>query len=468
MGLNFPNAPTVGQLYPSPPVAGVPVYRWDGTVWGTSGATNDKQPLYSDGTVPMQAGKQLTLAQDPVAPTDAADKHYVDALVAAGTGSGAVRYDTAQALTEPQRVQARANITASGFGDASKNLIINGDMTISQNYGTTTIGLPINVSTYIADMWVFTPSQAAATAAFSGGISGNLNPALAGQLGVTAASAWTPAAANDYVAFTQIIEGNRWAKLAFGNAANAGPISIGFWVYALATGTAAVAISNANYTRSYVAPFTVTASHVWQYKTVTIPPDVTGTWLSTAAGAVVLRFCFGSGSTYITATPNVWQAGNFLAATGISNFFGANGSDVYLAGVSIIPGIAPVPAEQSGLFRRDYAEELRLCQRYYCTSYPMGTPPGGASIGTYISMFASTPAQFFGTIPYPITMRVSPTLTMYSFAGTPGTWSTTTGTNVGGTGSLAGGERGITSGGNSVGVTAGLSYLCHYVADARM
>jgi hypothetical protein len=33
MGINFPNAPTTGQLYPQPAVAGMPVYRWDGAKW---------------------------------------------------------------------------------------------------------------------------------------------------------------------------------------------------------------------------------------------------------------------------------------------------------------------------------------------------------------------------------------------------------------------------------------------------
>jgi hypothetical protein len=28
MAFDFPNAPTVGQTYPQPPVVGVPVYTW--------------------------------------------------------------------------------------------------------------------------------------------------------------------------------------------------------------------------------------------------------------------------------------------------------------------------------------------------------------------------------------------------------------------------------------------------------
>jgi hypothetical protein len=53
---------------------------------------------------------QLTLVGDPVATTDAADKHYVDTQISALASQGSVRYDVAQTLTAPQQAQARANI----------------------------------------------------------------------------------------------------------------------------------------------------------------------------------------------------------------------------------------------------------------------------------------------------------------------------------------------------------------------
>jgi hypothetical protein len=96
MALNFPNAPTTNQLYPQPPIAGVPVYRWDGQKWTSSAA---KTPVYTDGSTAMTA--QLTLIAPPVNPTDASAKSYVD---------GAVRWDSAQTLTASQQVQGRANI----------------------------------------------------------------------------------------------------------------------------------------------------------------------------------------------------------------------------------------------------------------------------------------------------------------------------------------------------------------------
>ncbi|WP_371929943.1 hypothetical protein [Bradyrhizobium sp. CCGUVB1N3] len=47
MALDFPNTPSVGQLYPSPAVAGVPVYRWSGVTWDAQNLTGTDAP--SDG-----------------------------------------------------------------------------------------------------------------------------------------------------------------------------------------------------------------------------------------------------------------------------------------------------------------------------------------------------------------------------------------------------------------------------------
>lgn len=80
--MNFPDSPTVGQQWPSPPLTGMPVYTWDGTRWTIprDGVIGSKFAILNDGSIPMAA--QLTLAGDPVAPTDAADKNYVDTTLA--------------------------------------------------------------------------------------------------------------------------------------------------------------------------------------------------------------------------------------------------------------------------------------------------------------------------------------------------------------------------------------------------
>ena len=104
--LDFPNAPTVGQKYPQPPVGDVPVYTWDGEKWTTlGGAVAGKTAVWTDGSSAMAA--QLTLIAPPVNPTDATAKSYVD---------GAVRWDKAQGLLPGAQLQARSNINATNLG----------------------------------------------------------------------------------------------------------------------------------------------------------------------------------------------------------------------------------------------------------------------------------------------------------------------------------------------------------------
>lgn len=79
--LDFPASPAVGQQYPSPAISGTPVYQWDGSKWITQLST--KSVVYNDGSIPMTAA--LTLSGDPVNPTDAADKHYVDNIAVPGS-----------------------------------------------------------------------------------------------------------------------------------------------------------------------------------------------------------------------------------------------------------------------------------------------------------------------------------------------------------------------------------------------
>jgi hypothetical protein len=115
MAMNFPNSPNVGDKYPTSPVAGQPQYTWNGTLWTTHGVAPPgpgKVPVWTDGSNPMTAA--LTLSGDPVNPTDAADKHYVDTQFNALNARGNVRYDTAQTLTTGQQLQAQNNIGIQG------------------------------------------------------------------------------------------------------------------------------------------------------------------------------------------------------------------------------------------------------------------------------------------------------------------------------------------------------------------
>jgi hypothetical protein len=84
MALDFPASPSVNQKYPQPPVAGVPVYSWDGEKWRIADLSG-KTPIYTDGSTAMAA--QLTLVSPPLNPTDATSKAYVDGNDAIATAA---------------------------------------------------------------------------------------------------------------------------------------------------------------------------------------------------------------------------------------------------------------------------------------------------------------------------------------------------------------------------------------------
>lgn len=88
-----------------------------------------------------------------------------------------------------------------------------------------------------------------------------------------------------------------------------------------------------------------------------------------------------------------------------------------IANVQFEPGSAATPFE-----RRQYGQELALCQRYYSKSYSTGTAPAtNTSEGsfTYTATQTATSANQY-TIYYPVTMRAVPTVTIYTPSGTSG------------------------------------------------
>jgi len=365
MGINFPSSPTVGDLYPVPIVPGVPQYQWNGTAWLAS----------STGVGPS--------------PDDS------------------VRYDTSQSLTDAQTLQARQNIYAAPFDAmAYSGMQINGSMDVSQEFGTTSRSTP----GYVLDGWLFqkgagiTPPMSSAQADATGVFPGLFQKCVYVNNSSTQASI----PAGDYVFIQHVIEGYRIARLNWGTV-NAKPITIGFWTAHVAVGTYSISIRNASPPRSYVATYTQNVSSTPEYKTITIPGDVTGTWATDNTLGMNLSFAMASGSTLTVPSPNTWLAGGYIAAPGQINGIGSV-NVLRITGVVVLPGTQAPTAAQSPLLMRPYDQELLTCQRYYykttCSSsnvYRYGTATG-------------FPADA-GTISFPTTMRAAPTTSVVTAPG---------------------------------------------------
>lgn len=117
--LDFPNAPTIGQVWPTPPVAGVPVYRWDGEKWGMQSAALDVIP---SGTKMLfyQAAAPAGWVQD----TTHNDKALRVVSGAGGGAGGSNPFSTVMAQTVVGNHTLTLAETPGGITTGGSNLIV--------------------------------------------------------------------------------------------------------------------------------------------------------------------------------------------------------------------------------------------------------------------------------------------------------------------------------------------------------
>ena len=297
-------------------------------------------------------------------------------------------------MTTNARELAELATAYAGGNYGMRNRIINGDMRIDQRNAGASV-TPTN-GQYTLDRWAAVLTQ---TSKFSvQQNAGAVTPptGFTNYLGVTSLSAYSVLSSDGFL-MEQKIEGLNSSDLAWGTA-NAQAITLSFWVRSSLTGTFGGSVINSAQARSYVFSYTVSAANTWEKKTVTIPGDTAGTWLTTNGIGLWLRFGLGSGSTF-TATEGSWQAGNFVQPTSTVSVVGTNGATFQITGVQLEAGSVATPFE-----RRPYGTELALCQRYY---YKVPEGAGASDVAVGYCRFTT---QLNAVFHFPVSMRVSPSV----------------------------------------------------------
>jgi hypothetical protein len=191
---------------------------------------------------------------------------------------------------------------------AAQSLTINGNFNIWQR-GTTFTGA---ANVYTADRWAMRVTGAGVVDVLRSTDVPNNKSDYSLQVDVTTADATL--ATTDFYGVEYRVEGYDALPLAFG-AAGAESVTISFWVKSAKTGTHSVALQNSAVNRSYVAEYSVSVADTWEYKTVTIAGDTTGTWLTDNGIGLAVIFALASGPDRDT-TAGSWQAGDFKAFPG--------------------------------------------------------------------------------------------------------------------------------------------------------
>ena len=235
-----------------------------------------------------------------------------------------------------------------------KNRIINGAMVISQRNGTSATTVNGN-DIYTLDRFkgwasgggVFTVTQS--TTAPTGFNNSSL---------ITVTTADASIAAGDNYRFAQPIEGYNIADLGFGTA-SASTVTLSFWVRSNITGTFGGSLYSVGGTRAYVFNYTINAANTFEYKTVTIAGDTSGTWGTVNSTGITVYFDLGSGSNYENATGS-WVAAEKFRTSGNATLISTLSNTWYVTGVQLEKGSTATSFDY-----RPYGTELNLCQRYY-------------------------------------------------------------------------------------------------------
>lgn len=254
---------------------------------------------------------------------------------------------------------ADGSVTASDMANGGnefsfRNRIINGDMRIDQRNAGASVTPTTNG--YALDRWQVNLSTASKYSVQQNAGAVALPTGFSNYLGVTSLAA-TALAAGDFYYVEQKVEGFNVSDLAWGTA-SAQAITVSFWVRSSLTGTFGGAVSNGAQSRSYPFTYSISVANTWEQKTVTIPGDTSGTWLTNNGVGIRLAFSLGTGTTY-SGTANAWAGTTYVSATGAVSVVGTNGATFYITGVQLEAGSVATPFE-----RRDYGRELAMCQRY--------------------------------------------------------------------------------------------------------
>jgi hypothetical protein len=292
-----------------------------------------------------------------------------------------------------------------------KNRIINGAQVIDQRNAGAVVTPASETVTFITDRFYFIRSITT---------SPTLQQSTDAPAGFTNSLLFTNANTGATPTYAQVvhnIEGFNTADLGWGTA-NAQTITVSFRVKSSLTGTFSVAFRNSANNRSYVTTYAISAANTWETKTVTIPGDTSGTWLTN--NGIGISLIYRIGGTGGTSSTNQWTATSDAFASGSVNVMGTANATWQITGVQLEKGSTATSFDY-----RPFGTEVSLCQRYYEKSYNLDVVPGtsGAAGGTGMGgSNTGTTTGFLGTsfVSYKVTKRVAGTITGWDNAGAIG------------------------------------------------
>jgi len=289
-------------------------------------------------------------------------------------------------------------MSAAGLGFGMRNRIINGAMVIDQRNAGASVAIT-SADQYVVDRFnggVF----GSGTGRFSLQQSSTVPAGFTNSLLATVTTADASPSASYAYSIIQYIEGYNIADLGWGTA-NAQSATLSFWVRSSVTGTFPVIFQNSAADKAYGGQYTISSANTWEQKSIVVSGVTSGTWLTTNGIGIRTIFGLGGGSSR-TISAGLQTVGGAITqtnVTGSTQLIATNGATFYITGVQLEKG-----STATSFDFRSITQETALCQRYYYDT-----------VNSSGSGFSTT--GFVAAAVFPVTMRTSPTATMF-YSGT--------------------------------------------------
>jgi len=349
--------------------------------------------------------------------------------------------------------------TGSIANISGRNIIINGAMEIDQRKEGVSLSIAADQLMSL-DRW---RTRRNGTGNYSIIRSTEVPAGFLNSVLLTVTTADASIATTDYYALTQRIEGTNIRGLDFG-LSTAKSLTVSFWVRASITGNYSFGLTNAAATRGFPAQYTINSANTWEYKTITILGETTGTWVTTISNAAELWWGLGIGTTYTEPATGAWSSvSNTLGTDSSVNWISTNAATFHITGVQLEVGTVATPFD-----RRPFAVELELCQRYYEKSYNIGVMTGSSTaLGVSTAVAISTTSTHGASHSFKVRKRTTPTISIFGHTGTVAVWSDPAAANTAAATANNACETGF-SNVTSTGLTAGVGYYGHWAADSEI
>jgi len=221
----------------------------------------------------------------------------------------------------------------------------------------------------------------------------------------------TTTEAEEQLFMFQAIEAQNLQQLGYGTA-EAKQLTLSFWVKSSVTGAYCVAFYQNDGNRLITSTYSISSANTWEYKTITIDGDTSGTINNDNGAGLELYFFLSVGPDRKTTDSTSWGtwAGAKFGYGQVADVAATSGATWQITGVQLEVGDGPAtPFEH-----RSYGDELARCQRYYWKA---------ENIAVVSHVFTVNNTQYVH-LNTPVTMRASPS---YSSSGT---WSGTAPANA--------------------------------------